>query len=59
MKIALAALVKKRTVGTNLWIARRLQMGDPSRVSRYCTEAGNRSDVQRIAKQLEKARSKN
>ncbi len=59
VKIALAAMVKNRTVVTNLWIARRLGMGDPSRVSRYCTEAGNRSDVQRIAKQLEKAGSKN
>ena len=50
VKIALAAMVKSRTVVTNLWIARRLQMGDPSRVSRYCAEAGNRSDVRRISK---------
>lgn len=34
-------------------------MGDPSRVSRYCTEAGSRKDVQEIIKQLEKAGSKN
>ena len=59
VKIALAAFVKSRTVVTNLWIARRLQMGDPSRVSRYCAEAGSREDVQKINKRLEKAGSKN
>jgi len=37
---ALAAFVKGRTVVTNLWIARRLQTADPSRMSRYCAEAG-------------------
>jgi hypothetical protein len=59
VKIALAAFVKSRTVVTNLWIARRLQMGDPSRVSRYCAEAGSRADVRKISKRLEKAGSKN
>ncbi len=39
-KIGLATFVKSRTIVTDLWIARRLQMGDPSRVSRYCAEAG-------------------
>jgi len=42
VKIALAAFVKSRTVATNLWVASRLQMGDPSRVSRYCAETGSR-----------------
>ena len=59
VKIALADMVKSRTVVTNLWIARRLQMGDSSRVSRYCAEDGSRCDVQRIAKRLKKAGSKN
>ena len=59
VKIALAAFVKNRTVVTNLWIARRLQMGHPSRVSRYCTEAGSRKDLQKLVKQLKKAISKN
>jgi len=55
VKIALAAFVKSRTVVTNLWIARRLQMGDPIRVSRYCAEAGIRADLRKMSKQLEKA----
>lgn len=54
VKIALATFVKNQTVVTNLWIARRLQMGHPSRVSRYCTEAGSRKDVQKLVKQLKK-----
>ena len=40
VKIALAAFFKSRTVVTNLWIARRLQIGDPSMGSRYCAEIG-------------------
>ncbi len=40
VKIALVAFFKSRTVVTNLWIARRLQIGDPSMGSRYCAEIG-------------------
>jgi putative transposase len=58
-KIALASLVKSRTVATNLWIARRLQMGDASRVSRYCGEAESRPEVRKIKNRLKKAQCKN
>ncbi len=58
-KIALAVFVKERTIVTNLWIARRLEMGDPSRVSRYCSEGPSREDVKRFVSRLKKAGSKN
>jgi len=56
VKIALVAFFKSRTVVTNLWIAWRLQMGDPSMGSRYCRD---RDDVGKISKRIEKAGSKN
>jgi hypothetical protein len=58
MKIALATLVMSHTVVTNLWIARRFQMGDPSSVSRHCAETKAREDVRKTSKPLEKAGSK-
>jgi hypothetical protein len=58
-KIGLATFVKSRTIITDFWIARRLQMGDPSMVSRYCAEAGSREHVRKISRGLEKAGSKN
>ena len=44
-KIAIALVVKKRTVMTNGWISGQLNMGAPSRVSRYCSQAEARADV--------------
>ena len=38
-KILLGALLRQRTLASNGWIARRLCMGDPTRVSRYCGQA--------------------
>jgi hypothetical protein len=35
-KTLTGALVRRRTTASNRWIARRLWMGDPSRVSRHC-----------------------
>ena len=37
-KVALANHLKQTTTATNPWIARRLHMGAPDGVSRYCTE---------------------
>ena len=37
-KVALANHLKLTTTASNPWIARRLHMGDPDGVSRYCTE---------------------
>ncbi len=37
-KVALANHLKQTTTASNPWIARRLHMGDPDGVSRYCTE---------------------
>lgn len=44
-KIALASLVKSRTLVSNQWLADRLFMGVASRVSVYCGQAGKRRDV--------------
>lgn len=49
-KIAVAAVVKGRTIVGNEWIARRLHMGAAGRVSRYCSEAGGRREVVRLIK---------
>lgn len=54
-KIALATLIRRRTMMTNGWIAKNLHMGDPSRVSRYCAAAAARTDIMRIVGKLEKA----
>lgn len=57
-KIAMAAAIRKRTVMTNAWIAEKLHMGDPSRVSRYCTEAEERSEVRKLLRKVEMSISK-
>jgi hypothetical protein len=51
-KIAVAAVVKSRTIVGNEWIARRLSMGAAGRVSRYCSEAALRPEVQRLMNQI-------
>jgi hypothetical protein len=38
-EIMIGALVRRRTIASNGWIAKRLEMGDPTRVSRYCASA--------------------
>ena len=52
-KIAVAAVVKRRTMVGNEWIARRLHMGAAGRVSRYCSEAASRPEVERWVKVIE------
>ena len=49
-KIAVAAVVKGRTIVGNEWIARRLHMGAAGRVSRYCSQAGGQREVVRLVK---------
>ena len=57
-KIAVAFVMKKRTVMTNEWIAGQLNMGAPSRVSRYCSQAEARADVKSHIKRLQISISK-
>ena len=57
-KIAVAFVVKKRTVMTNEWIAGQLNMGAPGRVSRYCSQAESRADVKPHIKRLQMSKSK-
>ena len=57
-KIAVALVVKKRTVMTNGWIAGQLNMGAPSRVSRYCSQAEARADVKPHIQRLQMSKSK-
>jgi len=57
-KIAIAFLVKKRTVMTNGWISEQLIMGSPSRVSRHCSQAEAREDVKSHIKRLQRSNSK-
>ena len=57
-KIAVALVVKKRTVVTNGWIAGQLNMGAPSRVSRYCSQAEARADVKPHIEKLQMSISK-
>jgi hypothetical protein len=52
-KIAIATVIRKRTVMTNGWIARKLHMGDPSRVCRYCSGADRRPEIRKLVKKLE------
>jgi hypothetical protein len=37
-KVTLAALLKKKTSATNVWISQKLKMGAPDAVSRYVSE---------------------
>jgi len=58
-KIALAAVARQRASVTNAWLAERLSMGTATRVSRYCGEAGGRSDSQKLVKRIEMANEEN
>jgi len=40
-KVAIAARLKKQMLCTNSWIGRRLNMGAPESISRYCSELSN------------------
>ena len=57
-KIAIAFIVKKRTVMTNGWISGQLIMGSPSRVSRHCIQAEARADVKSHIERLQMSKSK-
>jgi len=52
-KVALASFIRKRTMMTNGWLSKNLHMGDPSRVSRYCSAAGGRPDIRKLLRKLE------
>jgi REP element-mobilizing transposase RayT len=58
-KIALAAVIKKRTSVTNAWLAERLNMGAASRVSLNCGQASGRADVTKLIAQIEMSIGKN
>ncbi len=57
-KIAIAAVVKRRTIMGNKWIGRHLEMGAAARVSRYCSEAEGRPEVRRLMRRIEMSKSK-
>ncbi len=57
-KIAIAAVVKRRTIMGNEWISRQLEMGAAARVSSYCSEAGDRREVRELIRQIEMSRCK-
>lgn len=52
-KIAMACLIRERTLMTNGWIAKQLHMGDPSRVCRYCSAGRENRVIQKLANKLE------
>jgi len=52
-KIAMACLIRKRTIMTNGWIAKQLHMGDPSRVCRYCSGGRENRAIQKLANKRE------
>lgn len=54
-KVALASIIRKRTMMTNGWLSKNLHMGDPSRVCRNCCSAAGRSDIKKLVRKLEKA----
>jgi putative transposase len=57
-KIAVAAVVKKRTMVANRWIGRELEMGVEGRVSRYCSEAEGRPEILRLMGKIQMLISK-
>lgn len=52
-KIAIAFVIRKRTMMSNNWIAKELHMGHPSRVCRYCSSAESNASTQRLVDELE------
>jgi len=54
-KIAIAAVVKRRTIMQNEWMSRRLEMGAAARVSRYGSDAEGRAEVRRLMRKIEMA----
>jgi hypothetical protein len=55
-KILIGALVRKATMASNGWIAKRLVKGDPTQVSRYCSQQRWMEDAHSLGRlsQLEK-----
>ena len=53
LKIAIATVIKKWTLMSNEWIAQRLRMGVPSRVSRYCRISEQGETVKDLLEKLE------
>ena len=51
-KIALATVIKQRTIVTNAWLAKRLNMGAASRVSWNCGHASGRAEVTMLIEQV-------
>lgn len=51
-KIAVAAVVKARTIVGNAWIAQALQMGAATRVSLYCSAAAERPEVRKWMRRI-------
>ncbi len=54
-KIAIATFVKCQTTVNNAWLADQLAMGAPSRVSRYCSEAKGRPEIEKIVINLSRS----
>jgi len=52
VKIAIASVVKERTVVTNAWIAVQLHMGAATRVSSYCAAQNSRADIKKHVKTI-------
>ncbi len=53
-KVAIATHLKATTTASNPWLARRLHMGDPDGVSRYCAEcrAGKRPEAAALLRKI-------
>ena len=51
-KIAIASVVKQRTVVTNAWLAAQLHMGAATRVCSYCAEQNLTTEVKRLVKAI-------
>lgn len=51
-KVAIASVVKQRTVVTNAWIAGQLHMGAASRVSAYCGVHPLRREIRELINQI-------
>ena len=52
VKIAIACVVKQRTVVTNAWLAAELHMGAATRVSSYCAEQNMQADVKKLVEKV-------